>query len=359
MNIDKNILNKYLPNIITQFETENFNLLSIENKKKLINDLSSIICTSLNTKFNVDTISFVEKEKIEPNNAAFRFYENDILLNQDLLKENLDIFSIACLVNNTIHETIHYCQKQNNLYLDDLQLTLPFPYNRLQEHEMNAYNFTSEILQFCKTYMSFEFNSTINEIIHFIERMHNNCINDLSKRKYNIDAENIAIQIQTIKPFAKNINKIQELKDTGQLIKKCQKMNQFIELNCVTNNKIFGLISIDCGNNVDRLHFVIVKNECIINDISKLDINQGPLPVSDKNKNKLIDILNKIIKVGNENNFFNCDKIIINPISVVDTKDEYDAFVKKVEKNTIKTSFLNNISERQIKIDIFSNIDDR
>ena len=77
-------------------------------------------------------------------------------------------------------------------------------------------------------------------------------------------------------------------------------------------------------------------------------------------KKHLIDLFNKIIKVGTENDFFNCNELVINPISTVDNKYEYDAFIEAIKNNKIKIFFLNNdISKKQIKKDIFDNIDER
>ena len=356
MIINKCYLDENLPNIIKNFEVQNFNKLSIENKKELINELSKLVCNTLNTKIDINNISFINKTELNSAGALFRFYKNDILLNIDFLNKKLNELAIACLVDNVIHETIHYCQKQNDLYIEDLKLTLPFPYNILQNHETNAYAFTTEILKNCKLYLSTELNNSIDSVIELIGQIHDNCINDLAKRNYSTNQEDILKQIEEVRPFSKNISKIQELKDSEKLLQKTIKNSQSIEMSYLNNNEIAGIISINEPNGINRLQFTILNNTCFINDISKLHAIYGPISVSKLNKRNLIDILNKIIEVGNKEKRLDCYKLVINPISFTDNKKEYDNFISDIINEKVKANiFNNNITVNQIKQDIFNN----
>ena len=139
-------------------------------------------------------------------------------------------------------------------------------------------------------------------------------------------------------------------------------LNQHIDAISMNDNGICGILSVNDIDGINKLHFTIKNDICFINEIIKIENkNKKFMPVSNQNKEILISNLNKIINIGNEINFFNCKKYLINPISIVDDKEIHDKFIDDIKNGKIKSSnlFKNVISEKQIKNNVFKNIDGR
>lgn len=352
MDINFDFLNKNLAKTIKNFVPKLYNNLTIEEKQNTICNFSKMICNCFNTKNTVNPIVFVNNHSFS-SAAAFSFYDNNILFKNSFLNNNLNGLSIVTMLDNIIHETVHFCQKENNLFLEDLELTLHYPYNLLQRHEINAYELTDKILLECRKYLPEYLNEEFDAVSMQREFFKEDALSDLKNRGYGASEIEINNQIESMKPFSKNINKIKKFSEEGKLDLKTNKENENINAKFI-NNELFGIIKIHEEDSANKMLFTIVDDVCYINDLYLEDENQILRPTSRHNKEKLLDILNKIIIFGNENEIFECEEIKINPISIVEDKDSYDKFVEEVENFDIELSVDSKISEEQIGNDIFN-----
>lgn len=347
-------INEDLKKMIIKFLPDNFNKLSENNKKSLIHQICNYICKELNCTIDISNIIF--NDNIEKN-AYFSFHDDKILLNKSIITQNKDEFDFVGFLDNIIHETIHYCQKQNGLYLNDLTTPLPQPYYLFQQHEQDAYDSTYNIL--CK--LKPIFSKLIQGIIDSTEQINsinkNNAIADLTNRKYFTNENDIQAQINTILPFYKKIHTTDDLKENEDLTIKLKKGNSETYIAQV-DDKFYGIISIKnpIKNNKNKLYFTIEKNICFINGLYNLTTENDLIEINYNDKIKLINILNKILEVGNKNNFINCDQIEIVPISLTDKKQEYEQLINDIKTGKIKSPFsIGLISKKQIEKNIFNN----
>ena len=358
MKVDNKLLNTKLPGIIYKFEPKNFNHLSFEEKQNLSIEFANLIANIFNVK-NCN-ICFVGKEVLNNDGALFSFNDNKIYLNKEIFNRNVDTFDIAILLDNIIHETIHYCQKENLFFLEHLKNPLPIPYKTLQPHEIEAYELSSKILNECKKYLNNDLEYAIEYINQYKISLKDKHLNDLKERGYNTSKFSINNQIKLLIPFYENIFIIQNFEENNKLTLNFNKSNQNINAAYINDNDLIGTIKINNNGEINKLQFSIIKNICFINEIIKEDKQQFLQPVSFECKCQLINILNKIIEIGNINNFFKCKKYKINPISIVENKKEYDNFIKEVKNGNIKLAKnVSLISENEIENNIFKINNDR
>ncbi len=362
MEINNKIIVNEFPKISEGFKLEYFNNLSITDKKELLLNLSKITANCLGGEINSNNISFVDKEEIEIGGASFSFNENLIRINKGLLNEKLNFNNFSILLEYIVHETVHFCQKQKGVFLEHLSNPLPVPYRTSQPHELDAYNTSEKIFDLISEFLDNDLQIVINDLKNTRSIYKDLELLDLMKRHYSQKLEDIQNQIQQMLPFYKNVNEIDKLQEEHKLDIKIKMLNQHIDAISMNDNGICGILSVNDIDGINKLHFTIKNDICFINEIIKIENkNKKFMPVSNQNKEILISNLNKIINIGNEINFFNCKKYLINPISIVDDKEIHDKFIDDIKNGKIKSSnlFKNVISEKQIKNNVFKNIDGR
>ena len=362
MEIDEKIITDEFSKISKNFETKKFNKLSILDKEKLLLDLAKITANCLHSKINIDSILFVDEKEIGIGAASFSFHENLIRINKDIFKNEIDVVTLSFLMDYVTHETVHFCQKQNGIFLEHLSAPIPSPYRTSQPHEIDAYNTSEKILNEFTKYLDNEINAEINNLSDSRRFYANIDLLDLMERHYSKEPDDIQTQIQQMLPFYKNVNTIDKLNEEHKLDIKIKMLNQHIDAISMNDNGICGILSVDDVNGKNKLHFTIKDDICFINEIIKVRNKDNKfMPVSNQNKEILISNLNKIINIGNDIGFFNCNEYRVNPISIVDKKEVHDKFVEDIKNNNIKTSgiFKNVISEEQIEKTMLKDIDER
>ncbi len=162
MEIDKFVLNKNLDEIISNFTPLNFNKLSVDERKNSIKSLSNLVAASLNINIDTNKILFVEKEKLFGSGALFNFKNETLLFDKNILYNKLGNADLISALDNITHETIHYCQKQHNLFLEHLETPLSPPYDLLQPHEIEAHNLTNKFLNEYEKFLNNEQKDLMN-----------------------------------------------------------------------------------------------------------------------------------------------------------------------------------------------------
>lgn len=362
MEIDNKFIISEFLKISKYFNTNNFNVLSNIEKENLLLTLSKITANCLHSTIDTNNLTFVKENEIGIGGASFSYNENLIRINKNLFENKIDATALAYLMDYVIHETIHYCQKQNGLFLEHLSNPLPIPYRTSQPHELDAYNTSEKFLNEISKYIDNELREQINKLKDAKNFVRNLELLDLMKRHYSQNPEDVQNQIQQMLSFYKNVNTIDKLQEEHKLDIKIKMLNQHIDAISMNDNGICGILSVNDIDGINKLHFTIKNDICFINEIVKIENKSKKfISVSNQNKEILISNLNKIIDIGNKINFFNCKEYLINPISIVDNKETHDKFINDVKNRKIKkiNLFKNIIPEKQIKNNIFKNIDER
>ena len=116
MEINEQIINDELPKIVKNFNIENFNKYLLTDKQEFLIKIAKIAAKCLNCKIESNKFLFVSAKEINSGGASFSFYENLIRLNKDLLTNKIDNIELSILIDNAVHETVHFCQKQKELF---------------------------------------------------------------------------------------------------------------------------------------------------------------------------------------------------------------------------------------------------
>ncbi len=361
MIINKNVLINEFSKISKNFELTYFNSLSIDDKKELLLNLAKITANCLNSIIDVNNILFVNKNDIGIGGASFSFNENLIRIDKGLIENKIDSINFLRLLDNVIHETVHYSQKQNKLFLEHLSVPLPVPYRTSQPHELDAYDTSGKILDEISRFLDNELCRQINELKNMKNFVNNLEALDLMTRHYSKEPEDIEKQIQEMLPFYKNVETTEKLDEEGKLDIKISKFNQHIDAIFMNDEGIFGKLRIKDIDGVNKLNFTIKDDTCFINEIVKITNNNIYKPVTRQNKEKLVSLLSNIINVANKIELCNCIKYETNPVSIVDMKEDHDKFIEDVINGNIEISgiFKKVISEKQIEKTLPNHIDDR
>ena len=354
MKINEALFNNKMIDILKKFEPTNFNILTQTQKEELVLNLMKITANCLNVSSSPNQVIFKDSKELGMCGALFNCDKNIIFLNKELFNKNFNFSNIAMLIDNVIHETVHFCQNESGLFNKHLKTPLPQPYNVFQPHEEDAYTTTRNFLLMSLNHLSKELNKSLELMCGSYDYLKSASKDNMAIRGYETDEEIINQQIEKMIPFYEEIYKIDEMEDNHQLDIKIKMFNQNIDAISSNNNGITGILNIKKYDGNNKLHFTIKNNICFINNIVKIEKDNSLKSVSEQDKEKLINIIKKIINVGNDIEFFNCNEFIINPISVVDTKYDYDKFIENVKNNSIKISenFID-ISTKQIKQNIF------
>ena len=360
MEINETLFNDKMINVFKKFESINFNTLTQSKKEELVINLMKITANCLDINSFPDKVVFTDSKELGMRGALFDCNKNIILLNKELFNKRFNPSDIAMLIDNAIHETVHFCQNESKIFIKYLKTPLPQPYNVFQPHENDAYTTTKNFLLMSLKYLSKELNKPLGLMCDSYDYLKTASKDNIAKRGYETNENIINKQVEEMIPFYGEVYKIDEMNENHQLDIKIKMFNQNIDAISLDDNGITGILNVkkhDCDN---KLHFTIKDNICFINNIVKIEKDNRLKAVSTQDKEKLIIILNKIISVGNNVGFFNCKDFIINPISVVDTKKEYDNFIENVKNNLIEISEkITDISEKQIEKKMFKNIEER
>ena len=182
MVINNTFLDDNLPDTLKHFITSKYNNLTPDKRKELILKLADTVCKSCNVAFSQNDVFFINNSFLSDTGALFDYNKNLIFLNEDFLNKNLKDYEMAIFLDHIIHESIHYCQKQKLLFIEDLKLTLPFPYDLLQQNEVDAYSISDEILMKYKHSLGISLSKELENISDFKDKMRNACIINLFNR---------------------------------------------------------------------------------------------------------------------------------------------------------------------------------